>query len=237
MRRRGIDVLTAFEDGRAEASDEELLARATEVGRIVFTQDDDFLAIADDWQRNGRDFAGLVYAHQLQVTVGQIVTDLQLILEVATLDENAHGLVSSLVKKDSPLQCPDDPAANLPKILDSPSYRVAYKDVDFLDRPELRPARMELELIKPELYFQRTQYPLDDRGFRQHADRRAGRVARRQLEQAEQALAEAPDDPRTAAGGGPGRAAPGSGATTTRRPGSSPGWFPSSGRTAGRTTT
>ena len=40
------------------------------------------------------------------------------------------------------------------KILQSPSYRVAYKDVDFLNRPEMRAARLELELLKPELYFQ-----------------------------------------------------------------------------------
>jgi uncharacterized protein (TIGR00730 family) len=48
---------------------------------------------------------------------------------------------------------PDDIAANLSKIVDSPSYRVAYKDVDFLMRPEMRAARLELELLKPELYF------------------------------------------------------------------------------------
>jgi uncharacterized protein (TIGR00730 family) len=44
--------------------------------------------------------------------------------------------------------------ANLRKLLQSPSYRVAYQDVDFLMQSELRPARMELELLKPELYFQ-----------------------------------------------------------------------------------
>jgi hypothetical protein len=87
LRRRGIDVLTAFEDGRAAAPDEQLLARATELGRVMFTQDDDFLAVADNWQRTSRHFAGLVYAHQLQATVGQIVADLQLILEATTLDE------------------------------------------------------------------------------------------------------------------------------------------------------
>ena len=87
LRRRGIDVLTAFEDGRAEVPDEILLARATELGRIVFTQDDDFLVIADGWLRSGRHFAGMVYAHQLQATVGQIIGDLQLIVEVATAEE------------------------------------------------------------------------------------------------------------------------------------------------------
>lgn len=87
LRRRGIDVLTAFEDGRAAAPDEQLLARAAELGRVMFTQDDDFLVVADNWKRIGRHFAGLVYAHQLQATIGQIVTDLQLILEAATSDE------------------------------------------------------------------------------------------------------------------------------------------------------
>jgi uncharacterized protein (TIGR00730 family) len=47
----------------------------------------------------------------------------------------------------------DDSAANLSKIIQSPSYRVAYKDVEFLMRPEMRGARLELELMKPELYL------------------------------------------------------------------------------------
>ena len=42
---------------------------------------------------------------------------------------------------------------NLELLLHSPSYRVAYRDVEFLSQPELRPVRMELELLKPELAF------------------------------------------------------------------------------------
>ena len=34
------------------------------------------------------------------------------------------------------------------------SYRLAYTDVDFLGRPELRPVRLQLELLKPELLQQ-----------------------------------------------------------------------------------
>ncbi len=45
--------------------------------------------------------------------------------------------------------------ANLKRILESPSYRVAYQDLDFLTDPKLRPTRMELELLKPELAFER----------------------------------------------------------------------------------
>jgi hypothetical protein len=87
LRTRGIDVLTAFEDGHADSPDEDLFARAAELGRIVFTQDDDFLALADQWRSAGRHFPGVVYAHQLRATVGQIVTDLQLILETSTAAE------------------------------------------------------------------------------------------------------------------------------------------------------
>ena len=36
----------------------------------------------------------------------------------------------------------------------SPSYRLAYVDPDFLMRPELRPVRLQLELLKPEIIQQ-----------------------------------------------------------------------------------
>jgi uncharacterized protein (TIGR00730 family) len=48
----------------------------------------------------------------------------------------------------------DKQSRRLEKILHSPSYRLAYEDVDFLMRPELRAARIELELLKPEMLFQ-----------------------------------------------------------------------------------
>src|SRR5512143_2369690 len=36
----------------------------------------------------------------------------------------------------------------------SPSYRLAYQDPEFLLRDELRPVRLQLELLKPELILQ-----------------------------------------------------------------------------------
>ena len=44
--------------------------------------------------------------------------------------------------------------ANLKCILHSPSYRVAYKDVEFLSAPDLRPTRIQLELQKAEMAFE-----------------------------------------------------------------------------------
>ena len=57
LRRRGIDVFTSQEDGTREAEDELLLRRATMLGRVLFSQDQDLLAIAANWQANNREFS------------------------------------------------------------------------------------------------------------------------------------------------------------------------------------
>lgn len=87
LRERGVDVLTAAEDAAADWSDPDILQRATALGRIVFTLDDDFLAIAADWLESRLDFAGVVYAHQLGITIGQAVRDLELLATVLELDD------------------------------------------------------------------------------------------------------------------------------------------------------
>lgn len=45
------------------------------------------------------------------------------------------------------------PEANLKAILESQSYILAEEDLEFLKRDELRPARLQLELLKPEMAF------------------------------------------------------------------------------------
>jgi hypothetical protein len=45
----------------------------------MMTQDIRFRVLADDWQRTGRTFAGLVFAHQRKVSFGEMVVDLELI--------------------------------------------------------------------------------------------------------------------------------------------------------------
>ena len=82
LRRRGVDVLTAYEDGTAELDDPDLLSRTTQLGRVLFSQDRDLLVLADQWLQAGRTFGGLVYAHQLSVTIGEAVRDLTLIAQV-----------------------------------------------------------------------------------------------------------------------------------------------------------
>jgi hypothetical protein len=79
LRRRGINVLTAIEDNASELLDEQLLKRVSGLERVLFTQDIRFKAMAEDWQRQGKPFSGLVFGHQLGGTIGQFVKDLELI--------------------------------------------------------------------------------------------------------------------------------------------------------------
>lgn len=84
---REVDVLTAQKDGYRTASDERLLDRATELQRVLFTQDEDLLAEAKYRQVEDIPFAGVIYAHQLHITIGRCVQDLELIAKASELKE------------------------------------------------------------------------------------------------------------------------------------------------------
>jgi hypothetical protein len=87
LRRRGVDVLTAQEDNANESLDEELLERCRTLGRVVFTQDIRFKARAENWQRQNRGFAGLIFGHQQRGTLGQYVNDLEIIAKASDLSD------------------------------------------------------------------------------------------------------------------------------------------------------
>ena len=79
LRRRGVDVVTAQEEGLGEYEDSDLFDRATELDRVLFSQDDDLLAEANLRLETGVRFVGLVYAQQIDLSIGQAVRDLELI--------------------------------------------------------------------------------------------------------------------------------------------------------------
>jgi uncharacterized protein with PIN domain len=87
LRLRGVDVLSAQEDGAERLDDPRLLTRATELGRVLFTQDDDLLKEAARRQDAAGRFAGIIYGHQLDVTIGECIDDLELIANVTDPEE------------------------------------------------------------------------------------------------------------------------------------------------------
>jgi len=77
-----VDVLTAYEDGANTLSDPALLDRAGELERVLFTQDDDFLVEATKRQREEISFQGIIYAHQLHISIGACINDLEIIAKL-----------------------------------------------------------------------------------------------------------------------------------------------------------
>jgi len=93
LRVRGVDVLTAQEDGAARFEDDALLDRARDRGRVLFSQDDDLLQEATLRQRSGKPFAGVIYAHQQNITVRRTIDDLELIAKACNLDELENRVI------------------------------------------------------------------------------------------------------------------------------------------------
>ncbi len=89
LRLRGVDVITAFEDGTHELDDSQLLERSTQLKRALF------LAEATQRQRKGENFCGVIYPHQLNISIGVCVKNLELIAksgEIADIENSIEYL-------------------------------------------------------------------------------------------------------------------------------------------------
>ncbi len=79
LRMHGIDVIR----GPLGADDPAHLERATRMGRVVCTSDDDFIKLA----ARGADHAGIIWGEQTDHSVGDWVRYLRLVNEVQSSDE------------------------------------------------------------------------------------------------------------------------------------------------------
>lgn len=77
LRRRGIDVVTVQELREAGARDEHHVTLARTLGRVIFTQDADYLRIA----ATGQPHAGIVYTPQ-GTPIGAMIHALVLVTEI-----------------------------------------------------------------------------------------------------------------------------------------------------------
>ena len=91
----------------------------------------------------------------------------------------------------------EDAKRNLEAILNSPSYVLAERDTALLERRELRPVRLQLELLKPEMAFH--EHNINSTivvfGSTQIGERPA---LKKRFEAAQAALAKDPQNPRLA---------------------------------------
>ena len=87
LRKRGIDVVTTFEDGMADVADEVLLSHVASLGRVLVTQDKGFHRICSRWNRSGREFPGIVFAVQESIDIGRTIEYLELVARVFSTEE------------------------------------------------------------------------------------------------------------------------------------------------------
>ncbi len=90
LRLRGIDVETTVEAGRAHQSfsDESQLQYAAQAGRVLVTEDSDFVRISQTLQPH----AGIVY-FPVQLGIGACVEYLELLALTTTADEMRNQLL------------------------------------------------------------------------------------------------------------------------------------------------
>ncbi len=82
LRQRGADVLTVVEAGMLGASDVEHIERARSEGRVIFTQDGDFLKM----HTAGVAHDGIIYASQ-QASISEIIRGLMLVYQILDADD------------------------------------------------------------------------------------------------------------------------------------------------------
>jgi predicted nuclease of predicted toxin-antitoxin system len=84
-RRRDIDVTTAVDTGLTSATDAEQLAFCFSSGRVLVTQDDDFLRL----HAQGHGHAGIAYCRQQSIVFREMLRRLVLIHDLLTPEEMA----------------------------------------------------------------------------------------------------------------------------------------------------
>ncbi|HSL82446.1 MAG TPA: DUF5615 family PIN-like protein [Thermoanaerobaculia bacterium] len=87
LRRRGVDVLTAYEDGAHRLEDSDVFRRAVALGRVLYFYDDDHFSEIHRWQRDGRSFPGAVHVAQTKLSIGEQIEELELIAKAAEPEE------------------------------------------------------------------------------------------------------------------------------------------------------
>ena len=93
LRLRGVNVVTAQEDGAGQSKDPVLLDRASAQGRVLVTHETDFLHEAARRHEQSIPFAGIIFIAPLDVTIGRAVGDLELCANASQPEEWINRVV------------------------------------------------------------------------------------------------------------------------------------------------
>ena len=93
LRERLVDVLTAQEEFREGNDDEQVLDRATELKRVLFTCDTDFSQLVASRQTAGQQFSGVFTIPLSKLTYRLCIDDLEMVAKCSEYEEWAGKII------------------------------------------------------------------------------------------------------------------------------------------------
>ncbi|MEO8214690.1 MAG: DUF5615 family PIN-like protein [Myxococcales bacterium] len=93
LRRRGVDVVTAADEQLLGASDDQQMERATALGRVILTADEDFFVIVRDRLARNVAFPGLMFV-KAHTDVGRAIR--AIVHTAAAIDPDAQNWIKWL---------------------------------------------------------------------------------------------------------------------------------------------
>jgi predicted nuclease of predicted toxin-antitoxin system len=90
LKRRGVDAWSARDAGNLGLTDEEQLEYAIREQAIIFTHDDDFLAMVAQGQH---EHFGVIYVHQQDLSLGECIRRLKAFAETHSREELRNRII------------------------------------------------------------------------------------------------------------------------------------------------
>jgi predicted nuclease of predicted toxin-antitoxin system len=87
LRRRGVEAVSVYDEGKVGLSDEAQLVHANTLGAVIFTHDADLIEIATETNRLGDDHCGVIFVEMHRLRLGECIRRLALYADVVTAEE------------------------------------------------------------------------------------------------------------------------------------------------------
>jgi hypothetical protein len=85
--RLGVNATTVYDEGKTGLNDKAQLEYASSLRAVVFTHDPDFIEIAQETNRRGKDHYGLIFVEMHRLGLSECIRRLALYAEVVAAEE------------------------------------------------------------------------------------------------------------------------------------------------------
>lgn len=87
LRRRGVSVIRCQDVNMRTATDKAHFKYIIEHNYVLYTHDDDFIAMAVRWKREGKIHPGIVYCHQQRYSIGEQIRRLKELTDILETED------------------------------------------------------------------------------------------------------------------------------------------------------